>query len=361
MPEKLGMSLVLTCYNRQEYVREAILSVFAQDYDGPMQLVIVDDASTDDSLRVIEETVRERGQDWDVEIVSLPENRGVAGATDAGWAKAKYEWILMVDGDDVQLPDRCRIVASSVEKYPEAVQISCALKMIDEQGREFNECSYGNQSMADSEEELFLDAPDKNYENLYGGSGMRIRCVGASFHRKVWDMWGPLCYEETEELRFEQDPTLAFRAALLGAVLGVRKYALCWRMHNTNLSNRRLSPGMRGVMEFERYQEKYQDFHAASVVCMLRDVRRAMQDSSLTNWPADLLQAAERKLEAELAGCQIRSMWWSVSWFERVKRLLLNWKNFRASGTSFARMLPFRLFCWLKYRKQKREWARKKS
>lgn len=190
---------------------------------------------------------------------------------------------------------------------------------------------------------------------------MRIRCVGASFHRKVWDRWGPLCYEETEELRFEQDPTLAFRAALLGAVLGVRKYALCWRMHNTNLSNRRLSPGMRGVMEFERYQEKYQDFHAASVVCMLRDVRRAMQDSSLTNWPADLLQAAERKLETELAGCQLRSMWWSVSWFERVKRLLLNWKNFRASGTSFARILPFRLFCWLKYRKQKREWARKKS
>lgn len=152
MMNKLGMSMVLTCYNRSEYIKEAILSVFAQDYDGPMQLVIVDDASTDDSLRVIEETVRERGQDWDVEIVSLPENRGVAGATDAGWAKAKYEWILMVDGDDVQLPDRCRIVASSVEKYPEAVQISCALKMIDEQGREFNECSYGNQSMTDSEE-----------------------------------------------------------------------------------------------------------------------------------------------------------------------------------------------------------------
>lgn len=57
-----------------------------------MQLVIVDDASTDDSVRVIEETVRDYGQGWDVEIIKLEKNLGAAGATDAGWAKAKHEW-----------------------------------------------------------------------------------------------------------------------------------------------------------------------------------------------------------------------------------------------------------------------------
>ena len=126
--------MVLTCYNRSEYIKEAILSVFAQDYDGPMQLVIVDDASTDDSLRIIEETVKEHGGSWDVEIVKLEQNLGVAGATDAGWAKAKYDWILMVDGDDVQLPERCRIVEETATKYPTVNQISCAMKYIDEGG-----------------------------------------------------------------------------------------------------------------------------------------------------------------------------------------------------------------------------------
>lgn len=85
---RLGMSMVLTCYNRQEYVREAILSVFAQDYDGPMQLVIVDDASTDDSVRVIEETVRDYGKGWDVEIIKLAKKSGCFRSHGCGLGKS---------------------------------------------------------------------------------------------------------------------------------------------------------------------------------------------------------------------------------------------------------------------------------
>lgn len=98
-----------------------------------------------------------------------------------------------------------------------------------------------------------------------------------------------------------------------------------------------------------RYQEKYQSFHAASLVCMLRDLERARHDSNLTNWPPDLLEQAKVKLELELVGCQLRSMWWSISYFERVWRVVRNWRRFRQSGTSLFRLLPFRLFCLLKY------------
>lgn len=172
---------------------------------------------------------------------------------------------------------------------------------------------------------------------------------GAAFSRIVKDAWGPLCQDETENLRFEQDPTLAFRAALMGPVLGWSNIGLAYRMHSSNLSNFRLMPGVAGIMQFERHQEKYQSFHAASVVCMLRDLERARRDSNLTNWPPDLLEDAKIKLEMELSGCQLRSMWWSVSYFERICRVLRNWRRFRQSGTSLLRLLPFRLFCLLKY------------
>ena len=358
MSKRLGMSLVLTCYNRQEYIKEAIMSVFAQDYDGPMQLVIVDDASTDDSVRIIEETVKEHGEGWDVEIVKLKQNLGVAGATDAGWAKAKYDWILMVDGDDVQLPERCRIVEETATKYPTVSQISCAMKYIDEGGGEFNVCSYGRMSYEASPEELLLDTPCLNWKNVMGFLPSDIRCVGAAFHRSIWDKWGPLCSDKTKGMRFEQDPTLAFRAALSGPIVGVRKFALCWRMHSSNLSNFRLAPGVEGIMQFERYQDKYQDFHASSVVCMLRDLERATHDETLTNWPPDLLEQTKEKLERELAGCQLRSMWWSISYFERCWRVMKNWRRFRQSGTSLLRLLPFRVFCLLKYWRKRREWAK---
>lgn len=359
---KLGMSLVLTCYNQQEYVSEAILSVFAQDYDGPMQLVIVDDASTDDSVRVIEETVRDCGQGWDVEIIKLTKNLGVAGATDAGWARAKYDWILIVDGDDVQLPNRCNMISEIAGKYTDIGQISFAMKCIDEGGRCFGFVSYSKSSYEKCPDFLLLDSPALNYRNQLESCTLEenIRSVGAgtAYNRKLYDKWGPLCEGETAGMRFEQDPTWAFRAALSMNVIGVKTPTVAYRSHGSNLSNMRLSPGMKGVVEFERYQEKYQKFHADSLVCMIRDLRRARNNRSLTNWSDDMLKHAEICLEKERNGCMLRYMWWSIPYYARLLRVIRDLKTFRESGTSMLRLLPFRLFCWLKYKKQQRDWKR---
>ena len=115
MKQSIGISMVITCYNRANFIRESIISCIKQEYNGPLQIIVVDDASTDSSVEVIEATVHEFGAGRDIEIIRLPENRGVAGATDAGWAKAKHEWILIVDGDDIQDPLRCYYVNEAVQ------------------------------------------------------------------------------------------------------------------------------------------------------------------------------------------------------------------------------------------------------
>lgn len=360
MMDKLGMSLVLTCYNRQEFVREAILSVFAQDYDGPMQLVIVDDASTDDSVRVIEATVRDYGQGWDVEIIKLPKNLGVAGATDAGWAKAKYDWILIVDGDDVQLPNRCSMVAEAASRIPNLGQISFSMRNVDKEGHYFGIAPYGSAGYENTPKELILDNAESNYKNQFGELGkINVRSVGAAtaFHRSLYDIWGPLCQGETEGMRFEQDPTWAFRAALSKTVIGINRFALNYRMHSSNLSNIELLADVSGIKQFELHQEKYQKFRADSIVCKLRDIERAREDCRLTNWSPDLLNKAEDLLRKDYSGCMLRYMWWSIPYYSRILRVMRNIKAFRESRTSILRLLPFHLFCWLKYKKQQREWA----
>lgn len=359
--KSLGMSMVLTCYNRQEYVREAILSVFAQDYDGPMQLVIVDDASTDDSVRVIEETVRDYGQGRDVEIIKLEKNLGVAGATDAGWAKAKYDWILIIDGDDIQLPSRCSMIAEAASRISNLGQVSFSMRNVDKEGHYFGNASYGSNRYEDTPDELILDNAEWNYRNQFGKLGSNnIRSVGAAtaFHRSLYDMWGPLCQGETEGMRFEQDPTWAFRAALSMTVMGIKKFALNYRMHGSNLSNIQLPDGVSGVIRFELHQEKYQKFRADSIVCKLRDIKRAREDGRLTNWSLELLNKAEVQLRKEYSGCMLRYMWWSIPYYARLLRVIRDLKAFRESGTSMLRLLPFRLFCWLKYKKQQRDWKR---
>lgn len=355
------MSMVLTCYNRQEYVRDAILSVFAQEYDGPMQLVIVDDASTDASFRVIEETVRDYGQEWDVEIIKLTKNLGVAGATDAGWAKVKYDWILIIDGDDIQLPCRCSMIAEAASRVSNLGQVSFSMRNVDKEGCYFGNTSYGSNRYENTPNELILDNAELNYMNQFGKLGLNnIRSVGAAtaFLRSLYDMWGPLCQDETEGMRFEQDPAWAFRAALSKTVMGINKFAVNYRTHDSNLSNIQLANGVSGVRQFELHQEKYQKFHADSLVCMLRDLRRARNDRSLTNWSDDMLNRAEMSLEYERYGCMLRHMWWSIPYYARLLRVLRDLKMFRKSGTSVLRLLPFWLFCWLKYKKQQRDRAR---
>ena len=53
------VSVIIPCYNAQAYMREALASAFAQQYDGEIQNVIVDDASPDDTWSVICEVVEQ--------------------------------------------------------------------------------------------------------------------------------------------------------------------------------------------------------------------------------------------------------------------------------------------------------------
>lgn len=189
--------------------------------------------------------------------MKLKQNLGVAGATDAGWAKAKYDWILIVGGDDVQLPNRCAMISEIAEKYTDIGQISFAMKCIDEDGRCFGFVSYSKSSYEQSPDFLLLDSPALNYRNQLEGYTLEenIRSVGAgtAYNRRLYDKWGPLCEGETAEMRFEQDPTWALRAALSMNVIGVKTTTVAYRMHGSNLSNVRLGPGVAGVMESERF------------------------------------------------------------------------------------------------------------
>ena len=123
-----GMSLVMTCYNTAPYAEAAILSCLQQEYRGPLQFVLVNDASTDNTLEVIKATVAAHGAGHDIEVVNLPQNMGVAGATDAGWARARYDWIIMIAGDDIQLPERCRRTAELIARFPEARKITLSAR-----------------------------------------------------------------------------------------------------------------------------------------------------------------------------------------------------------------------------------------
>ncbi len=96
------VTVICLCHNHQAYVREALTSVLNQTHSG-IQLIVVDDASTDGSKEVIQNFVN---QHPDIEYLNLSENVGSCKAFNLALRKAKGAFIIDLAADDVLLPDR---------------------------------------------------------------------------------------------------------------------------------------------------------------------------------------------------------------------------------------------------------------
>lgn len=88
------VSVIVTCFNLEKYIGDSIGSVSSQDYDGDVQLIVVDDCSTDSSRLVISEFAG-------IDCVALQQNGGVMQAMIAGLRVAKYDVVFFLDGDDI--------------------------------------------------------------------------------------------------------------------------------------------------------------------------------------------------------------------------------------------------------------------
>ncbi len=97
-----GLSVIIPMYNAEAYIREAVESVQRQTI--PLELIIVDDGSTDRSAGVVEnildEYAAEPGNHHPVTLIYNP-HRGQAASRNTGLTMARKKWIFFLDADDV--------------------------------------------------------------------------------------------------------------------------------------------------------------------------------------------------------------------------------------------------------------------
>ncbi len=96
------VSVVCLCYNQERFVEEAIQSVLNQSYPN-IQLIVVDDASTDNSTNVIKLVINSHPG---IQFLALTENLGNCKAFNRGLALTKGSFIIDLAADDVLLPNR---------------------------------------------------------------------------------------------------------------------------------------------------------------------------------------------------------------------------------------------------------------
>jgi glycosyltransferase involved in cell wall biosynthesis len=124
------VSVLMAVYNSHAHLAEAVRSILSQTLTD-FEFIILNDGSTDDSQRILEEFAAGDGR---IRLVSWP-NHGITPSRVALLSMARAPLVAIMDGDDVSLPDRLRVQADYLAAHPKCVAVGCRVMMIDDQGQ----------------------------------------------------------------------------------------------------------------------------------------------------------------------------------------------------------------------------------
>ncbi len=124
------ISVIIPAYNAEQYIEQTIKSVLNQTYKN-IEIIIVDDGSTDDTLSVIKNIEDQNSQ----KIKAIhTDNQGVTSARLTGIENSTGEWIGFVDSDDEIEQDMYELLMSNAIRYKADIS-HCGYQMIFPNGR----------------------------------------------------------------------------------------------------------------------------------------------------------------------------------------------------------------------------------
>lgn len=166
------ISVIIPCYNIENYISKAVKSIINQSYND-VEIILVNDGSTDNTLKVCEELKK---QYFNVKVIDQF-NEGVSSARNNGILAANGEYICLLDGDDF-LDNNC------FEK----------VMKIFEEDNNVDMCFYGFKEVSENDE-VYRKYEDihKYPENKLTGS----KCLLSKARRELWICTGSCIYRKS--------------------------------------------------------------------------------------------------------------------------------------------------------------------
>jgi len=182
------ISVVIPLYNKEQSIISTLESVLAQTYTD-YEVIIVDDGSMDNSLKVVNERISELGSER--VRVFHQENAGVSAARNRGIMEAKGEYVAFLDADDLWAPNYLETLAALIKDYPDAGLYSIGYRKLI--GNQIPIC----QSVEKSHERGRVSNPWKKRKWVWTGSvaTSRERLINLGMfdvrmtHGEDLDMW----------------------------------------------------------------------------------------------------------------------------------------------------------------------------
>ncbi len=220
------VSVIVPAYNAERYIERTLRSALDQTY-RELEVIVVDDGSTDDTAAVVEAV---KATDKRVQLIRQ-ENAGVAAARNAAIAAASGRYVAPLDADDLWCPTK---IASQVRRMenagPDAGMVYCWWVAIDANGREL----YGAASWS-AEGDLYEALA---YVNFIGNASIPL------FRRSCLDAVG--WYDSTflaHDAQGCEDWDLTLRVAARYRTISVPEYLVGYRQSTTSMSSNVVSMG----------------------------------------------------------------------------------------------------------------------
>lgn len=106
-------SVIIPSYNKERYVATAIESILSQTFTD-FEIIIVDDASSDESIRVVTPYLSEN-----VRLLKHVQNKGLSAARNTGIKDAQGKMVALLDADDSWHPSYLQKIYDLTQKFPE--------------------------------------------------------------------------------------------------------------------------------------------------------------------------------------------------------------------------------------------------
>ena len=231
------VSVVITCYNLQGYIGAAIESVLMQQYGGEIEILIIDDCSTDGSADVISRYPQ-------VRLLRTPSNSGVLLATLLGVCRASHDMVAFLDGDDLWRSDKLEEIAQAFRVNPNLGLVTHDLRYIDSDGATLPKVSRPSQVItADASpsecDRLIRNGILEQGDYVWLGSAFAIR-------RSLVDAEGFCAFAEglpDPRNTYQDWPLAVWCAAQEGVVTGyIPKKLFDYRLHQANHSSDARTP-----------------------------------------------------------------------------------------------------------------------
>jgi len=115
----MNISVLIPIYNKEQHIERSLSSLVNQTYQEGIECIIVDDGSSDNSLKVTEDFLNQYNGKINFTLIKEKKNKGVAVARNTLIEQSKGDYILFLDADDELPLNSIQLLVEEANRHPQ--------------------------------------------------------------------------------------------------------------------------------------------------------------------------------------------------------------------------------------------------